>query len=143
MKRFQFSMQKILDVREFEEEQAKIELGQALSEVTRIQQELSAVATERARMLKVCSESDVTDMIVNERYIQRLDLTRDRLLEELAAAELVVEEKRGAFSEAMKNRKVLSNLREKHLAVHKKNAQLAEDTAADDMTTSRRAYSGL
>ncbi len=137
MKKFDFTMQKILDLREFEEEQSKIELGKAVSETNRIQQELQAVAAERARMVKVCSESPVTEMIINERYITRLDITRDRLLEELAAAELVVEEKRTSFAEAMKNRKVLTNLKEKQAENHKKGFQLAEANSMDDLASAR------
>lgn len=136
MKKFDFSMQKILNLREFQEEQAKIELGKALSETNRIQSELEQIAVERARMVQVCSETSVDQLIINERYITRLDISRDRLLEELAAAEIVVQEKRAIFAEAMKNRKVLTNLKEKQLTTYKKDAQLAEDNVLDDIASS-------
>lgn len=139
MKRFDFSMEKILGLREFKEEQAKLELGKAVSETNRIRQELEALAAERARMDRVCSESDISDIFVNNRYIMRLDMARDRLLEELAAAELVVDEKRSVFAGAMRDRKVLSNLKERQLAAHKRDLQLAEDDAMDDISSSRSA----
>ena len=44
MKRFQFSMQKILDLRKFEQQQAEAELGKANAEVARIQRELDSIA---------------------------------------------------------------------------------------------------
>ncbi|MBE6344539.1 MAG: flagellar export protein FliJ [Spirochaetaceae bacterium] len=137
MKKFDFSMQKILNLREFQEEQAKIELGKALSETNRIQSELEQIAVERVRIVQLCSETSVDQLIINERYIKRLDISRDRLLEELAAAELVVQEKRGIFAEAMKNRKVLTNLKEKKFKAYKKDAQLADDNVLDDIATSR------
>ena len=66
-------MQKILNLREFQEEQAKIELGKALSETNRIQSELEQIAVERVRIVQLCSETSVDQLIINERYIKRLD----------------------------------------------------------------------
>ena len=61
-------------------------------------------------------------------------------MEELAAAQLVVDEKREIFAEAMKQRKILSNLKEKQFAQYKKEALVAEDNAVDDLVTSRHGY---
>ena len=113
MKRFAFSMQKILDIREFTERQAQIELGRAVAEVNRINGDLEAVAQEKLRMIhQKQQEMTLNDFVVRENYMKRLELTKERLLEELAAAQLVVDEKRVVFTEAMKQRKILSNLRE-------------------------------
>ena len=112
MKRFSFSMQKILDIREFTERQAQIELGQAVAEVNRINEELESVAQEKLRMLQINLKSaSLNEFLVHENYTKRLELTKERLLEELAAAQLVVDEKREIFAEAMKQRKILSNLK--------------------------------
>ena len=141
MKRFSFSMQKILDVREFVERQAQIELGRAVSEVNRINGELEAVAAEKLRMLRInLKDASLNEFLVHENYMKRLELTKERLLEELAAAELVVEEKRAVFAEAMKQRKILSNLREKQFGQYRKAALVAEDNAVDDMVTSRHGH---
>lgn len=141
MKRFSFSMQKILDIREFAERQAQIELGRAVVEVNRINGELEAVAQEKQRMLQVkFKDVSLNEFLVHENYLKRLELTKDRLLQELAAAQLVVDEKREIFAEAMKQRKILSNLREKQFAQYKKEALVAEDNAVDDLVTSRHGY---
>ena len=142
MKRFSFSMQKILDIREFAERQAQIELGQAVAEVNRINGELEAVAQEKMRMLQVkLKDVSLNEFLVHENYMKRLEITKERLLEELAAAQLVVDEKREVFAEAMKQRKILSNLKEKQFAQYKKEALVAEDNAVDDLVTSRHGYS--
>lgn len=141
MKRFSFSMQKILDIREFTERQAQIELGQAVAEVNRINEELEAVAQEKLRMLQINLKSaSLNEFLIHENYMKRLELTKERLLEELAAAQLVVDEKREIFAEAMKQRKILSNLKEKQFAQYKKEALVAEDNAVDDLVTSRHGY---
>ena len=141
MKRFSFSMQKILDIREFTERQAQIELGQAVAEVNRINEELEAVAQEKLRMIQMNLKSaSLNEFLVHENYMKRLELTKERLLQELAAAQLVVDEKREIFAEAMKQRKILSNLKEKQFAQYKKEALVAEDNAVDDLVTSRHGY---
>ena len=141
MKRFSFSMQKILDIREFTERQAQIELGQAVAEVNRINEELEAVAQEKLRMLQINLKSaSLNEFLVHENYMKRLELAKERLLEDLADAQLVVDEKREIFAEAMKQRKILSNLKEKQLAQYKKEALVAEDNAVDDLVTSRHRY---
>ena len=138
MKRFSFSLQKILDIREFAERQAQIELGRAVAEVNRINSDLEAVAQEKLRMIHLKQqEMTLNDFVVRENYMKRLELTKERLLEELAAAQLVVDEKREIFAEALKQRKILSNLREKQLVQYRKAVLVAEDNAVDDMVTSR------
>lgn len=138
MKRFAFSLQKILDIREFAERQAQIELGRAVAEVNRINSDLEAVAQEKLRMIhQKQQEMTLNDFVVRENYMKRLELTKERLLEELAAAQLVVDQRREIFAEAMKQRKILSNLREKQLVQYRKAVLVAEDNAVDDMVTSR------
>ncbi len=138
MKKFVFSMEKILDLREYEEKQAQIELGKAIGDAEKIRQQLNFVATEKAKMLSMdISGTSINERLVHENYLVRLDRQKEILLEELAAAELIVEEKRAVFAEALKKRKVLSNLKEKQLQQYKKEKQLEEDNIVDDIVTSR------
>ena len=138
MKKFVFSMEKILDLREYEEKQAQIELGKAIADAEKIRQQLNFVAIEKAKMLSMdISGTSINERLVHENYLVRLDRQKEILLEELAAAELIVEEKRAVFAEALKKRKVLSNLKEKQLQQYKKEKQLKEDNIVDDIVTSR------
>ncbi len=138
MKKFTFSLQKILDIREFEEKQAQIELGKAVAETNRIRMELERIAAERVRIVHLKADVvSLTEMIVKEQYLTRLDMTKDRLLEDLAAAEIVVEEKRAVFTEALKKRKVLSRLKERQFTAFRRDVQKAEDIVSDDISSSR------
>lgn len=138
MKKFTFSLQKILDIREFEEKQAQIELGKAVAETNRIRMELERIAVERVRIVHLKADVvSLTEMIVKEQYLTRLDMTKDRLLEDLAAAEIVVEEKRAVFTETLKKRKVLSRLKERQFTAFRRDVQKAEDIVSDDISSSR------
>ena len=98
MKKFVFSMEKILDLREYEEKQAQIELGKAIGDAEKIRQQLNFVAIEKAKMLSMdISGTSINERLVHENYLVRLDRQKEVLLEELAAAELIVEEKRAVF----------------------------------------------
>ena len=138
MKAFKFSLQKILDLRLFAEEQAKLALAAAISESDRIKNLLKEIAVKRVESNKersVCT--DITGHIAIENYINRLDIRKEELLEELASAELVVEEKRAAFNEAMKQRKVLSNLKDKKFAEYKKQYNKTSEIELEDMNQAR------
>lgn len=138
MKKFTFSLQKILDIREFEEKQAQIELGKAVAETNRIRMELERIAAERVRIVHLKADVvSLTEMIVKEQYLIRLDMTKDRLLEDLAAAEIVVEEKRAVFTETLKKRKVLSRLKDRQFTAFRRDVQKAEDIVSDDISSSR------
>ena len=94
MKKFAFSLQKILDLKEFSEEQAKIALAQAIAESDRIKAQLKTIAEKRVESNNQRSFcKNVQDLVIIENYINRLDAEKEQLLQDLAAAELVIEEK--------------------------------------------------
>ena len=134
MKRFEFSLQKVLNLREFEEKQAKNELGKAIAEAERIKTEIEYVALKRVENNKARSKTtDMNEIMAIEHFIVRLDLRKEELLEELVKAELVIEQKRQIFAEAMKNRKVVTKLKEKKEAEYKADMLKAEESAIDDI----------
>lgn len=139
MKKFSFKLEKVLELREFEEDQAKIDLGKAIAETERIKEELKLTALKRVQNTKDrFSSCDVIEQLAIENYITRLDAEKERLLEELAQAELVVEQKRSVFAEAMKNRKIISKLKEKRAAEYKKEFYKTEENEIDDVFTLKK-----
>lgn len=140
MKKFVFSLQKVLDLREFEEEKAKLELGKAVAEVERIKRLLSENAKKRVESNR--ARKDTSDIFVLqniENYIIGLDFKKEKLLEELAVAEIVFEEKRDLFSKAMQDREVISKLKEKQLAEYKKQILREEENILDDISNGKYA----
>ncbi len=138
MKRFSFSMQKILNLRLFEQKQAELELGKANAEIARIQNQLKAIAEKRIRLSK--QTANTTDINVYNQTSQHfifLNQRKEALLEELAQAELVAEEKRAVVREAMKKVKALEKLKEKKMTEWKQQLQKEEDEELDDLVTSR------
>jgi flagellar FliJ protein len=138
MKRFHFSLEKVLELRKYREQETKIELGRAIGDLSEIENRIMAAAAERVRAAagRFSSGNDALEIISCDNYIRRLDQERDKLLEDAARAELVVEEKRELFLEASRDRKVIDKLKEKKEAEYRRE-MLAEETREMDDTYRR------
>ena len=138
MKKFSFSLEKILDLRKFEKKQAEAELGKALAEESRIQNQLDDIAEQRVLTNKDSdSVHDIFSLMRNQQYLSLLRIREEQSLSALAQARIVSEGKRNELLEAMKREKVLSKLKETKLQEYRKNLNKAEDISNDDVVTAR------
>jgi flagellar FliJ protein len=147
MKRFKFTLQRVLDLRAHREDEAAIELGRAMSILAEIENRIKTCAEERVRAAseRFRSSNRATDILAWENYILRLDAEKERLLEEAAQAELAVEEKRNAYIEASREKKVLDKVREKRFKEYRRISGQEEIKTVDDISggvVSRRELSG-
>lgn len=144
MKKFSFSMQKILDLRIFEQSQAEMELGKANAEVARIQGELESIARRKVSTIKNFDTN--TDIFVQseiQAFFFMLEQKKEKFLEELAVAQIAADEKRELVRLAMQKVKVLEKLKENKFRQWKKDSLKAEELAADDIVTARRNSSSI
>ncbi len=138
MKKFSFSLQKVLNLREFEESAAKEELGRVISIVNKLNAELQQIAQDR--VLTRSSSGTVfnaNEFLAIENYVNRLDIRKDEILAEIAQTEILIAEKRQIFAEAMKNRKVITKIKEKHQKEWKQNILKQEESIIDDVTNAK------
>ena len=141
MKKFAFSMQKILDLRIFEQRQAEMELGKANAEVSRIQGELESIARRKVSTIKNFDTN--TDFFVQaeiQSFFFMLEQKKEKFLEELATAQIAADEKREVVRKAMQKVKVLEKLKENKFLQWKKDSLKAEELAADDIVTARKKW---
>ena len=139
MKKFAFSMQKILDLRIFEQRQAEMELGKANAEVARIQGELESIAKRKVSTIKNFDTN--TDFLIQaeiQSFFFMLEQKKEKFLEELATAQIAADEKREIVRQAMQKVKVLEKLKENKFRQWKKDSLKAEELAADDIVTARK-----
>ncbi|MCL2067458.1 MAG: flagellar export protein FliJ [Treponema sp.] len=132
MKKFNFKLQKILQLRKFREDECKIELGRAVSALNEIERKMMETASTR-RLAALDRFSSQADMHVWDNYILRLDQEAERLAREAAAAELVVEEKRAAYLQASREVKAIDKLREKREKEHRKEMFAAQTAELDSL----------
>ncbi|MDR0289822.1 MAG: flagellar export protein FliJ [Treponema sp.] len=140
MKRFSFGLEKVLKLRQYREQEAKNDLGQAIGILTAIENNIKQNALVRGRAvqerfmgLDVGGQAGAFSMMAWDNYILRLEQEAQRLMEDAARAELVVEEKRKLYLEASRELKVMEKLKEKREGEYRKEVFAAETRELDDM----------
>lgn len=131
-------MEKILELRRFEQSQAEAELGKVNAQIAQIQQKLEAIAVKKISSTKEFN-TDSNIMVMNQlqNYFYMLDQKKEESLEEMAKLELVAEEKREAVRKCMQNVKVLEKLKENKLKEWHKEFQKQEENVMDDVVTAQ------
>ncbi|MDR1898629.1 MAG: flagellar export protein FliJ [Treponema sp.] len=141
MKRFRFSLEKVLELRKYRERETKLELGRAVGGLQAVEGRIRENAADRREAAASrFSSGGAMEMIHHENYIRRLDQQREALLRDAAAAELAVEEKREQYLAASRDRKVVDKLREKREAEHRKERAAEERAELDDIAGGRPLY---
>jgi len=145
VKRFKFGLEKVLKLRQHSEHEARVELGKAIGVLAGIENEIKRNAAVRAgaiqeRFAGIGEGNTASDtgfggslsMHAWDAYINRLEQEADRLMEEAAQAELVIEEKRNLYIEASRELKVMQNLKERREKEHRKEMFAEEIKEMDD-----------
>ena len=134
MKKFTFELQKVLEFRDFEKQQAEGELAKALAVETEINENLKKIAQNYAAVKAQMSGSlNFQDVIAQSQYNNLLEYQKEELLKQLAEAKLVSEQKREVLRECMKKTTALEKLREKQLADWKAAADYEEAELLDEV----------
>ena len=155
MKRFTFELEKVLEYRNFEKQQAEGELAKALAVENEINENLKKVAENyaavKAQMKGSLNFQDIVaqnyaavkarmkgslnfqDMMAQDQYNNLLEYQKEELLKQLAQAKLVTEQKREVLRECMKKTTALEKLKEKQLADWKQAADYEEAELLDEV----------
>jgi len=136
MKKFNFNLEKILQIREFKEEECKLALGQAVSLLNMIENEIKKTALKRHNASSQ-RFNNPQDIFLWDNYILRLDQEGEKLAEKAAQAEIVVEEKRALYLEAQRDLKAIEKLKEKQQKEYRKEYLNNEMNQVDELTSSR------
>jgi flagellar FliJ protein len=145
VKRFAFELEKLLELRTRREREAEIALGRAAAAVNALEGQLRDLARERQAGAagRFAPGNRAADILVYERYLRRLDQTREKLLAEAARAELALGEARELFIEASREKKVLEKLRERRLGEYRRQARREEAQILDDVAGGAAARQNL
>jgi len=140
VKKFKFELEKILEFRDFEKQQAEGELAKALAVETEIQNNLKKIAEQYAALDKYMSGSlDFNDMVSMSRNKSLLNYQKEELLKQLAQAKLVSEEKRKILQECMKKTSALEKMKEIQLNQYKEELKQAEKKRLQALAVSKIA----
>ena len=136
MKRFKFDLEDVLELRKFKEEECMLALGQAISHLNKIENDIlqTAVKKHNASSMRFDNVEEVASW---ELYIARLDKEVEILTEKAAKAQLVVEEKRAIYLEAEKEVKVMEELKDIQKNEYRKEMKDKEFAENDELNAAR------
>ena len=136
-------MQKILNLRKFEEKQAQAELGKAVSAETRIQDTLNLIARQNVQTVQNASGiKNPLELYNLNNYLRLLSQRKEKLLQELAQAHIETEQKREKMREAMLKVKALEKLREVRQNEWAQENRRREEKELDDIANSKQLRQG-
>ena len=134
MKKFTFELEKVLEYRNFEKQQAEGELAKALAVETEINDNLKKIAQNYASVKESMKGNlNFQDVMAQSQYNNLLEYQKEELLKQLAQAKLITEQKREVLRECMKKTTALEKLREKQLADWKAAADYEEAELLDEV----------
>lgn len=143
MQKFVFNMQKILNLRKFEEKQAQAELGKAVSAETRIQDTLNLIARQNVQTVQNASGiKNPLELYNLNNYLRLLSQRKEKLLQELAQAHIETEQKREKMREAMLKVKALEKLKEVRQNEWAQENRRREEKELDDIANSKQLRQG-
>ena len=137
MKKFKYNLQRILDLKKIHEEECKMALGLAISILAEIENRIKETAS-RQYNAAIERFKDPTQIMIWNNYIERLEQETEKLMEEAAQAELVVEEKRAIYMEAFSEVKALEKVKEKREEEYIKQMTKKESDEIDEVFASRQ-----
>ena len=134
MKKFTFELQKVLEFRDFEKQQAEGELAKALAVETEINDNLKLIAQQyAATKAQMKGSLDFQDVMAQSQYNNLLEYQKEELLKQLTQAKIVTEQKREVLRECMKKTTALEKLKEKQLAEWKAAVDYEEAELLDEV----------
>lgn len=139
MKKFQFTLQKLLDIRTFREKEAETNLGRAVAAREAIVLRLTEIAQEEIKTRRSLWSSLKTseELTLHENYLERLRIEREKQEKALLEAEFIVEKMRKLYIKAHQERLIVSKLRERKELQWKAEGLKQQDAILDDIVNAR------
>jgi flagellar FliJ protein len=135
---FRFRLERVRELRERREEQAKQALAVAMADHFRAEEELRAagrrIAHARAAQLDAAmSPRTATDLLAHQAYLERAETAESATRHDLDCRELELADRRDALSRAARDRQALERLKERRRAEHQREAARVEGLDLDEI----------
>ncbi|MGP1414382.1 MAG: flagellar export protein FliJ [Treponema sp.] len=138
MKRFNFSLEKVLSLRIFYEKEAEIALSRAVSERDITKLKITDIDTKILEYSPIFSQDvDLSILLSAENYIKGLKIRKVELEKELISLEENVRMCIEKYTEKSKDRKIIERLKEKQLEEWKKAFNKEEIISIDEVISSK------
>lgn len=138
MKKFNFSLDKVLSLRIFYEKEAEIALSRAVSERDLVKLKIEDINVKILECSPIFSQDvEMSILLAAENYITGLKLRKIELETELISLEKKVKLCIEEYTEKSKDRKILERLKDKKLEEWKKASNKEEIISIDEIVSTR------
>ena len=138
MKKFNFSLDKVLSLRIFYEKEAEIALSRAVSERDLVKLKIEDINVKILECSPIFSQDvEMSILLAAENYITGLKLRKIELETELISLEKKVKICIEEYTEKSKDRKILERLKDKKLEEWKKASNKEEIISIDEVISSK------
>lgn len=143
--KFQYSFQKVLDVKSNEKKQTETMLAQAIAELVEAERTLAELEEERRKVLERLNEDALrgqamAGLIAGQQYVDFLDDSISRTVRRLREAERKAEEVRGMLLERSVEEKVWQKAKEKAYEDFRIQAERQHQNELDEIATVRSRF---
>jgi len=139
MKKFEFSLETVLNLRESEEREWENKLAAVTGECARIRKEIGSFETNKSRCAIDNPFRDVNSLLAVANYQALMNKKAEEARRRLSLKEKERESVLKDFIEASKKRKILDKLKEKQHDEYLYERNRYEEKMNDDLNNSRRA----
>lgn len=140
MKRFRFNLEKILELRRYEERKWELKLGEATGKCLSIKRKMKEQDEKRREILaayRLPVGAGVEQFRVADSYASRLVEENKKLSEDLKDCEKERDEIKEKFLEASRKRKVIERLKERQQEQYYRRQRKEEQKELDDIAAGR------
>lgn len=142
MARFQYTYQKIVDLKTSEKSQAEWQLSVVIGKLTNEERSLQQLREERAswaeRLIAASNEAvSLSELVSMQQYIEYLDSRIIHKLADVRKAEVAVEAGRRVLSDKMMNEKVWQKSKSNALERFRADIMVKEQNELDELATVR------
>lgn len=142
MARFRFRLQKLLDVRAWQERLAQREFAAAQGEANRVRLELEHAESELVAFREEAAVSHVGVRQLADAVSEGLDVQRRRLTVDLAKAQQDADRCRVLYEQRRRDHKTLARLRDKRFEAWRLESLRAEQQELDELSRLAKAAAG-
>lgn len=144
MKKFQFRLQNLLDLKVKKLDEKLVELSKILNLIFEEKQKIEELARQKLEINlqfeKACEKNlmlDVSKLLNLKNFLPKIDENIRNLKQKIDDMEKVLDIKQFEVNEAFKEKKMLEKLKEKHKKNFYKEFELNEAKELDDLTSAR------
>jgi flagellar FliJ protein len=135
---FRFRLERVRELREHREDEAKLELASALADHFRAEEQVQVAEQriEHARLAQLDatrSQRTGTDLLAHQAYLERTESDHRASRHDLNQREIEVDDRRDALSLAARERQALERLKERRRAEYQREADRVEALALDEI----------